>query len=1231
MPRFYLKKTYLLLVLLIVSISLQASYLRNVPQKLVQPNGEIVYCYATGDEFYHWLHDEEGYTIVQNPQTGYFCYAIIKNSELISSPYVVGKVSPATVGLSPRINISPKKMTEIREQFRGLEKKYRDQSKEKSIGPQKVNTTGVLNNVVIYIRFSGEAEYTTSQSVYTEKFNSSASGVLSQHNYFNEVSYGTLNMNSNFLPTNNGTQIISYQDSHTRNYFLKYDATTNTNGYDPSIPNNNYTDPKGRVYREHTLLQAAVNSVANQLSSGINIDNDGDGYVDNVCFIVQGSPAGWSDLLWPHKWSLYSLVADINGKQVGVYNFQLENSLDVSVLCHEMFHTLGAPDLYHYTDGTPNPVGEWDLMNTDNAQHMTQYMKYRYGKWIASIPEITNSGDYTLNPVFTKDNSCYKVKSPFSSTEYFVIEYRKKEKLDAVLPAEGLLVYRINSLEDGLGNSSGPPDELYVYRPGGSTTNEGTLASAPFSANKNNTSFNDKTNPDPFLSSGNIGGLSISNISSIGATISFHVDILSPLNVDAAATKFLTPVNGFSLSSAEKIKVNISNFGTSTISSGLKVNYKVNGSSTVSEDFTGTLASGETAPFEFSTTVDLSSTGDYNIKVYTTLAGDLNTANDTIISTISNSLPLEYIAPLATTTTGTYTELTSGTTISVDLPKDGLSTPVTFPDGFIFIFSKIPFTKFMLSTNGFIKLGDQNPSSKSLCFTGPQIADGGVFNSNNSADNAIIAPFNHDLTPGSGGAEYKMDISGTVPNRVVTIQFKNVRDNDAVQANQYNSMNFQIKLYEGSNIIEFVYGLWTPSTNASAFKTSLCGIRGLGNSPAQLLAVNKGSTIGWGQVSFSNANYNSTATLNFGNTNGNSRPAPEVGRIMRFTPRQANDLAVQEIYTMGQLPLNYATPHKISAAIINYGTTTQTGVNVTLHITGDNEFSPPIVIIPSIEPFDTLLVEFENFYPSVIGTNTVSVSLPDDNFAPNNLKSLEQTTTSNRFSYATQTSIAANAYKDRYARYAYVCKYHVNGSIEISSVETMILNNSTEMIGKSTRAYVYNSAGAKIGQSNNFTVSTTNLGKWVTMAITTPPAVANSDFYVGLDCTSGYFGAYITEAPTRKNTYFMIPLAGGTPVEFGQDAAFLFRAIVSPVTGIDPNNGNAIKIYSNSQTIFVEIPLLKGAAKILVYNIIGNQVYSKTNPIQGLTKIDENFNAGTYIVKVIVGQEVKTQKVVLNK
>ena len=487
--------------------------LRNVPQALRQPDGNIVHCFASGDEFRNWLHDSSGYTIVRDPASGYLVYASREGSELRPSAYVVGKCDPAATRIERGVLPAQDEAERGPQQLLG----------GSPVHPELILSaprTGQINNLVVFIRFSDESEFSDLVSTYESMFNSSAPDANSMRNYYLEVSYSQLTISTSFYPVPSGATVVSYVDTYTRAYYQPFNAVTNHIGYKGG------NDGGERTSREHTLLKNAVNAIASQVPSSLNIDGDSDGNVDNVCFIVDGSPDGWSSLLWPHMWSLYTLNAYINDKRVYTYNFQLQASLasdGVGVLCHEMFHSLGAPDLYHYSYDGMHPVYSWDPMEytTNPPQHMGAYMKYRYGNWIGSIPVINVTGTYTLNPLASSTVNSYKIAST-SPTEFFVLEYRRKMgAFELSLQGEGLLVYRINSIEDGHGNRNGPPDEVYIYRPSGTKALDGTPWEAEFSSEAGRTAINDQTNPTSFLADGSPGGLNISNVSTVGNTISF--------------------------------------------------------------------------------------------------------------------------------------------------------------------------------------------------------------------------------------------------------------------------------------------------------------------------------------------------------------------------------------------------------------------------------------------------------------------------------------------------------------------------------------------------------------------------------------------------------------------------------------------------------------------------------------------------------------------------------------
>ncbi len=508
-----------LFVLFAWSVALQGAYLWSVPVTVVQPDGEVLHLFATGDEYYNWVHDKDNYTIVRDPNSGLVEYAQVENGKLVPSGYRVGAVKPSAVGLQPGANVFPDRQEASLKGLAG-------ESEPSYPAP----TSGTINNLIVFIRFSGESEFTDAVSLYDSQCNTSAS---SMENYYKEASYNALTISTTFYPLPPGSTVVSYQDANSRAYYQPYDATTNPAGY---TGGNHGTD---RMNREHLLLKHAVEAISASVPPGLNLDGDNDGYVDNVCFVVYGGPTAWDTLLWPHMWSLWSQTANINSKRVYTYNLQMQTVLRVGVLCHEMFHSLGSPDLYHYSYDGLSPVGPWDLMEWDDTppQHMSAYMKYRYGHWISSIPEITpDGGTYTLNPLTSSTGQCYKIASNHSPTEFFVVEYRRDTgTFESSLPGSGLIVYRINTSE--VGNADGPPDEVYAYRPGGtSPTVNGEVSDAYYSSAVGRTSITDDTSPSSFLTDGSPGGLCIWNIGAAGSTISFklgapEIDIQRPPSV----------------------------------------------------------------------------------------------------------------------------------------------------------------------------------------------------------------------------------------------------------------------------------------------------------------------------------------------------------------------------------------------------------------------------------------------------------------------------------------------------------------------------------------------------------------------------------------------------------------------------------------------------------------------------------------------------------------------------
>ncbi len=515
------------------SFTAQAVYVQKMPVNQIQPSGDTLHFFVTGDECYHRFHDADGYTIVQN-RAGYWVYAIPSPTGGIQpSTHLVGSVDPSTLGIQPGLQITKaewlerRKVWEIPEQYRIPQPKTSGRNH------------GDYCNLVIFIRFADDSNYSrTLASIDQMWSDSSRANVTSVYNYFKHVSYNKLFVRTYYAPTPDSNTIRSYQSPHPRGYYMPY-TEANTVGY------TNYSE---RTDREFELLVDAVNYIndSSPVPTHYNLDCDNDGYIDNVNFVVKGTYTGWSDLLWPHKWNLYTHDVFINGKQVNTFNFALEGAgsdyFGPSTFCHEMFHSLGAPDLYRYNVGTDiSPVGEWDLMasNSKPPQNMSAYMKYKYGNWLDSIPLITTPGTYTLHSVSDSvpGTNIYRFPSA-DPDQFYVVEYRDNTELfDKTLPGKGLLVYRIDTRFNGNAGYNGEDgfDEIWIFRPDATDNNtNGQLNNAFFSSISRRTEFSPSTNPFPYLTDGSRDySFSISNITIPGNTISFrYTNRTKPANLN---------------------------------------------------------------------------------------------------------------------------------------------------------------------------------------------------------------------------------------------------------------------------------------------------------------------------------------------------------------------------------------------------------------------------------------------------------------------------------------------------------------------------------------------------------------------------------------------------------------------------------------------------------------------------------------------------------------------------
>jgi len=145
------------------------------------------------------------------------------------------------------------------------------------------------------------------------------------------------------------------------------------------------------------------------------------------------------------------------------------------------------------------------------------------------------------------------------------------------------------------------------------------------------------------------------------------------------------------------------------------------------------------------------------------------------------------------------------------------------PIGFDFWYNGTRYTEFSVSTNGFMDFSSSTDDG------GPTCDDYGYCNFQFTASSVnlgtwlALAPFYDDMTTFQGsdplGTSIKYQVTGTAPNRILTVEW----DRMAVYLNTTPDINFQVKLYETTGVIEYVYETMNPGTHSFSYTVGING------------------------------------------------------------------------------------------------------------------------------------------------------------------------------------------------------------------------------------------------------------------------------------------------------------------------------------------------------------------------------------------------------------------------
>lgn len=419
--------------------------------ELPQPDGSTVTARLWGDEWSHGYETVTGYTIMTDPASGYWVYAVRD---------LQGQLTPALS--RGRVLVAG------RDEPQGLQSAIRPDlpadapNRSAAIdglsGPNFQQNIGTQPILLIYVRYNdtpagGSAPGNTAGSYFQSMAFGASDSIKS---YYSNASFGKLNL------------VPAAESQGTAGDGL-VEITINADHPDD-------TD-------QSRFIAADALNAADPYVNFAPFDADGDGYVSSrelhILMIIAGYEESYgtapSPKVWAHQWWLPSGIA-LDGKNVasfqsldgdpgGYFMFgelHYDHPATRGVMIHELGHDLSWPDLYdtNNADGVHAGVGDWSIMGGGSWNYTSvygdapaqpdAYLKYYQG-WITPQKAINGQvvglrrADQYPDAVMLGSNANgvdWEFGFHSGTGEFFLVENRQ----EAGLPDSscGLLVWHID-------------------------------------------------------------------------------------------------------------------------------------------------------------------------------------------------------------------------------------------------------------------------------------------------------------------------------------------------------------------------------------------------------------------------------------------------------------------------------------------------------------------------------------------------------------------------------------------------------------------------------------------------------------------------------------------------------------------------------------------------------------------------------------------------------------------
>lgn len=486
-----------------------------------QPDGTTLEVRGWGDQHQAVFETLDGYTLVRDPQSGFYSFAEVSpDGETLRSTGVTPRIrSGAALGLQPGTRLTPAAQRRLAlGPSRHLPGKRRWETRRENV--QRLRREAMRMSGIAFAPPSRATVGDYVGLVLLVQFPDVPGGIPAREveDFCNQPGYSGFG--------NNGSVFDYFRDtSHGK---LRY--TNVVAGYYTAVnPRSYYTNPAiPQPVRTFELIAEAVSHLLDQGFDFSQLTADSQGFVYALSVFYAGSRVNnWAEGLWPHSYRLDNPISVGSGRRLQDYQItDMGSQLTLATFCHENGHMVcDFPDLYDYGYES-NGVGDYCLMctsgpNDRNPTEVCAYLKYQAG-WASRITPLT-SGMSAMAPstgneffLYAKDDS-----------EYFIIENRFRAGRDAHLPDSGLAIWHVDEAGSNNDEQMTPSrhyecslkqadNQLELER----KVNQGDVGDL-FSASSGS-GFGDSTTPGSRWWDGTPSGLAISAISAPGPQMTFQ-------------------------------------------------------------------------------------------------------------------------------------------------------------------------------------------------------------------------------------------------------------------------------------------------------------------------------------------------------------------------------------------------------------------------------------------------------------------------------------------------------------------------------------------------------------------------------------------------------------------------------------------------------------------------------------------------------------------------------------